>query len=747
MPSHGSSPQRSLLRSRHVASLVKIQPPESNIFQVSSTERSYTHRLVRLVRGHDGSVDASDQQEEVSEVPVGNHDNGRYQPAPSGSYALVSSWSGVSCAADEGFEAEFYVQPYLVDTDNCQTIVSCLDAGSRTGFALVLKDSKFEFLIGTGDKIETFRSQYPVNRWRWLRVHMSIIGKTFTSNIQQLNRLTEKAPAAEGETKTQSTPMALGSNALLFGAGMFEAADKPSTGPSCFFNGRVDSPTFTATGSAQRVLAQYDFSKDISSDSIADVSGNGRHGVLVNAPTRAVKGYNWDGSEPDWTKASYGYGAIHFHEDDLDDAKWATGFSLTIPATARSGAYAVEVKTLSGARDMITFFVRPNPKSAARVALVFSTFTYLAYANERMFDETRSSAMATPDGVSIGDGHEYHRHLKRRPDLGLSLYDVHRDGSPCAYSSAKRPILNLRPGYIHWALDRPREFSADLLMVAFLERSGIPYDTVTDHCLHLGGPQSLSQYDTVITSCHPEYHSLRTLDAFSGFAKAGGNIMYLGGNGFYWVADGDTSRPHRLEVRKGDQGCRSVTFPPGERMHSLTGAHGGLWRSRGRAPNYLFGIGPCAFGTGKGVPYRADPRYARDPAYAWIFDGIDVDAPIGEKGFGGGASGDEIDRLDFELGTPVGTALLASSERHDDSFGLFNEEQMFPMVDTLGSTCERVRSDVTYYETAGGGGVFSVGSINWYCSLAWDGYRNGVARMTENVLRGFVRRRKGGGQE
>ena len=81
---------------------------------------------------------------------------------------------------------------------------------------------------------------------------------------------------------------------------------------------------------------------------------------------------------------------------------------------------------------MVTFFVRPIPKSTAKVALVLSTFTYLAYANELMFDQTKSSPMATPGGVSIGDSHEYNRHLEARPDLGLSAYGVHRDGSPAS---------------------------------------------------------------------------------------------------------------------------------------------------------------------------------------------------------------------------------------------------------------------------------------------------------------------------
>ncbi|KAJ0424574.1 hypothetical protein BJY00DRAFT_326499 [Aspergillus carlsbadensis] len=721
-----------------------VSPGDSVDIKISSTEKEYSHRLVRLIQGYRGPHAPPVVEDEISDVPAGHREDGQYQHARPGSYALVPSWANVSSKPSDDIEVQFYVQPYLLDVDHhCQALISCLDIISRSGFAVALRDSKLEFFLGTGEKIEVHRSQFPVNRWRWLQVRFKLIGQTFSSSIRQLNRLAEKAPAPETITRSLSAPMVLGSNTLLFGAGMFETVDRQSSHASSFFNGRLDSPSFAIAGST---VAQYDFAREISSDSIIDISENDRHGVLINAPTRAVKGYNWDGSQPDWTKATYGYGAIHFHEDDLDDAKWSTNFSLAIPSTARSGAYAVEVKCTGGTRDMVTFFVRPNPNSTARVALILTTFTYLAYANERMFDQTRSSAMATPDGVSIGVENEYYKNLGRRPDLGLSAYDVHKDGSPCAFSSARRPILNVRPGYVHWALDRPREFSADLLMIGFLEHSGIPYDIITDHCLHTRGLQATSRYTTLITGCHPEYHSLQTLDAFSGFAKSGGNLMYLGGNGFYWAADIDSARCHRLEVRKGDQGCRSVTFPAGERMHSLTGAQGGLWRSRGRAPNYLFGIGACAFGTGKGVPYRQNSEYASDPSLAWIFDGINAGDLIGENGFGGGASGDEIDRLDYELGSPSNTIVLATSLQHDDSFGLFNEDQMFPMVNTLGSSCDLVRSDLVYYETAGGGAVFAVGSINWFSCLAWDGYQNNVARMTGNVLRGFMRRGKGDGQ-
>ena len=49
-----------------------------------------------------------------------------------------------------------------------------------------------------------------------------------------------------------------------------------------------------------------------------------------------------------------------------------------------------------------------------------------------------------------------------------------------------------------------------------------------------------------------------------------------------------------------------------------------------------------------------------------------------------------------------------------------------------------VRADMVFFETPGGGAVFSVGSISWFGALARDGYDNDVARITTNVLRRFV---------
>ncbi len=49
-----------------------------------------------------------------------------------------------------------------------------------------------------------------------------------------------------------------------------------------------------------------------------------------------------------------------------------------------------------------------------------------------------------------------------------------------------------------------------------------------------------------------------------------------------------------------------------------------------------------------------------------------------------------------------------------------------------------VRADMTFFETARGGAVFSVGSIAWAASLSHDGYDTNVARLSENVVRRFL---------
>ncbi|RDW58195.1 hypothetical protein BP6252_13606 [Coleophoma cylindrospora] len=729
-----------------------VSPGQEVEIKISSTEPEYKYRTYRYMQGYESEKGPPVNKTEVTNIPNGSG-KGRYQIAHIGSYGIVQNIGLLP--DDTGLSFSLYVQPHLPVCDHVQTLISNLDASSKSGAAIVLNQhGAIDLWIGIGTAIQIIQSGFTVAKRRWFKIDLEICEADLTATFTPKTRGTEPAlPSQRFHTKLDSKIRIVSDTPLILAAGQVKVLEQQTQDavPTNKFNGRIDSPIIKATGVNARVLATYDFSVEIPSDNIYDTSGNDRQGVLVNAPSRAMKGHDWDGTETDWSKAKYGYGAIHFHEDDLDDACWETDFVIKIPEDARSGAYWVEVSSnTSAVMDTVTFFVRPTEattsKLGAKVAIVLSTFTYLAYANEHMFDPDSPARVEVPnefESLNLCKDETFYKQDRRR-DLGLAHYDVHKDLTGVIFSSAKRPLLNCRPGYINWWGHRPRELSAELIMVGFLERLGIPYDVVTDHDLHLKGVSALSSYTTAITGCHPEYPTLQSYTAYEDFVKQGGNMMYLGGNGFYWVSATDPKRPHRSEVRRGGQGVRTSCQEPGERNHSLTGQLGGLWRDCGKAANHLVGIGCCGEGAGPGVPYRRkeDLEINHPELSSWMFRGIPKGDLIGENSLGslgGGASADEIDRMDFAYGSPSNIIVVASSTGHPDTFGLFPEDIGFPMMKTLGTQTDLIRSDITYYQTSGGGAVFSVGSISWYCALGWDDYKNNIATLTENVLREFVK--------
>lgn len=62
------------------------------------------------------------------------------------------------------------------------------------------------------------------------------------------------------------------------------------------------------------------------------------------------------------------------------------------------------------------------------------------------------------------------------------------------------------------------------------------------------------------------------------------------------------------------------------------------------------------------------------------------------------------------------------------------------MTNTTSTRSDKVRSDIVCFETAAGSAVFSIGSNNLVCALAWKRSHNKIAQMTANVLHEFIRR-------
>ena len=458
--------------------------------------------------------------------------------------------------------------------------------------------------------------------------------------------------------------------------------------------------------------------------------------MLVNVPTRAVVGARWSGAEMCWRHAPRDYAAIHFHADDLGDCGWQTDFTFEVPPDLPSGAYALHL-SCAGGEDRIPFYVLP-PRGTARapVAFLASTFTYQAYANH-----ARGNADADYRARVEAWG-AYPHNPDDYPIYGRSTYNKHPDGSGIAFSSRLRPILTMRPGFLTFNDARGsglRHYPADTHLLAWLEAKGIAFDVITDEDLHEEGVGLLAPYRVVMTGSHPEYHTLQTLDALADYTRDGGRLMYLGGNGFYWRIAVTQALPGMMELRRSEGGIRAWAAEPGEYWHQTDGAYGGLWRRNRRPPQMLGGVGFSGQGLFEGTHYRLLPA-AKDPRHGWIFDGVEGET-FGDYGLsGGGAAGFELDRADFTLGTPEGTAILARSEDPPSSFVTVPEELLSHIATISGEKADALkRAEIVYFDTPGGGAVFATGSITWCGSLWRDGaFQGPVSRIMENVLRRFA---------
>jgi N,N-dimethylformamidase len=467
---------------------------------------------------------------------------------------------------------------------------------------------------------------------------------------------------------------------------------------------------------------------------VIDVGPHRLGGRLVNLPTRAVTGARWSGSEMCWRHAPREYAAIHFHDDDIYDAGWATDFEFTVPDDLPSGAYLMRLAA-DGHVDELPFYVRPpRGQRGADVLFIASTYTYQACANHAR----GNSDAAFHERVTAWGAYPYNP--DDHPEYGRSTYNRHRDGSGICYSSRLRPVLTLRPRYLTFLDTRGsglRHYSADTHLLDWLERQGIAFDVVTDEDVDAEGGPLLASYRVVLTGSHPEYHTVRTHDAHAAYLEGGGRLVYLGGNGFYWRIATSSILPGLIEVRRAETGIRAWEARVGEYYHALDGTYGGLWRRNGRPPQQLVGVGFSGQGLFEGSYYRRQPG-ADDPRASWILAGVD-EAVIGDFGLsGGGAAGFEVDRADPGLGTPAGAIVVASSEGHGPSFVVVFEELLSHLASATGERPSRmIRADMTYTELPGGGAIFAVGSITFCGSLSHNGYDNNVSRILRNVIDRF----------
>ncbi len=226
-----------------------------------------------------------------------------------------------------------------------------------------------------------------------------------------------------------------------------------------------------------------------------------------------------------------------------------------------------------------------------------------------------------------------------------------------------------------------------------------------------------------MTGSHPEYWSSAGIEAVSAFLEGGGRLAYLGGNGCSGVVGVPPDAPSAIEHRRRSPSAGLWDGAPGEDHLASTGEPGGLWRHRRPRTRELLGVDITRMGFAGGRPYRVAPD-RHDPRAAFVFAGVD-DEVVGDFGpWPGGCAAYEVDGVDCTSGTPLHALRLASATGF----------RGYTAMDQRGT----VQADLVFFETDGGGAVFSVGSIGWCDALPHRGYANPVARITANVLRRFA---------
>ena len=673
--------------------------------------------LVRLLCGDPTSAGPGFHEEPVDDAGgLPDRVGLDHQPLRPGSYGTVDL-SGLALA--RSLELRLAVQ--ATRTKEPQTIATVI--GPAMVLQLVLDRGVLRARAGGAD-LALRDAPIAGRRWYDVRVHCDLDRSTMTAELATSPSPSPGRDLLEPASEPVSTRISMspsGLDRLILGGD----ADGGR------YDGRVARPRLTVDGTE----LSWDLGRELDGPTMVDASGEGRNGVLHQLPARAVTGPDWDGSQQRWTDDPSQWDAVHFHKDDLYDAGWPSTAEVTLPADLPSGIYAFRLRLAGGeaaGEDRVPFFVRPAAGApTADVALLLSSATYLAYANHRMLFEG-ADFIATR--TRLRPEHEY---IRQHPEIGRSMYEKHPDGSGVMFSSRLRPVLNLRPGADGW------NFTPDTDIDAYLRHQLGPggHDVLGDEDLHAEGLAALEPYRVLVTCSHPEYWSTAMLDALVAWQRAGGRLMYLGGNGFYWRVAFSDKWPGAMELRRAEDGVRNWQTENGESYHAFGGEYGGMWRRLGRAPNEVAGIGFTAQGFDRATHYDVNeatlPEATGPGARAsWVWDGVEInDGRIGTSGLGGGAAGQELDRYEPRLGSPAHAVLLASATEFGPDMLRTKEEFegsiAFPTPDP------HVRADLVFYETPSGGAVFSVGSISWFGALARNGYDNDIARLTANVLHRF----------
>lgn len=376
-----------------------------------------------------------------------------------------------------------------------------------------------------------------------------------------------------------------------------------------------------------------------------------------------------------------------------------------VTAPMQSGLYYFHAECASGRFLSFPWVVAPQ-RPSARVAVLASTNTWNSYNNFGGRSNYINADKLPP-----------HPTVNARLDLGRFNGDLKSvwefDDSAYAPLSFDRPEPFNHVSQGTQATDpiRGRQpchlAEAEWRLLAWLEREEFEYDFYSDQQLD-DGTLDLDAFAALIISTHPEYWSRSQLMRVREWVfERGGQLLYLGGNGIDCeIAYPTPSTMVCYNAWPEMPGVPYRDVSSGKlldcRMHRTTGI----------SPAELLGVVFTEPGCATSAPFKVlDARH-------WMFAGTNLKdgdifgaASLHER-CPGGASGHETDKRS------------PSSPKNLD-------------VAARGLNVDNGGAEIIYHESAGGGSVFSVGSITWTASVLVD---PNCSQITRNALTRALRK-------
>jgi N,N-dimethylformamidase len=535
------------------------------------------------------------------------------QPIHPGSYVEVAKPLAEPLRA---FTLECWVRPW--DVTRRQGLITQADHAAAGGLFLgIAEGGAVEFRLGDGVSAAESPGHRSapgaLTRNRWHHV-------TATWDGDRKRLYLDGKPAGAWDFRG---PVKLGALALRLGAGgkgglADEFLDGDLAMPAIYARALSDAEVaerFSQQGlqpaKGPGLLACWPLSEE-RGERVSDVSGEGRHGRIVNHGTWMIGGPSFQPDVPRFgdydpaRDATRGHG-LRFAADDLYDCRWSVTHRWKVPPSARSGIYVARMEFTYEEKPRVyhcTFVVRRAPqRKKAPILVVAATNTWRAYSG------TPFAVVPAAQHVVWGTGG-----LRKEAD-GLPSYNLYRDhaaGQGCYQAGLRMPWPVAGPYVLYGGPTRYSHLArADRFPQAWLEEQGYEYDLISDLDLHRD-PEILSGYKVFVVIGHNEYWSIEMYRGVEKYLQGGGNLLVLSGNTLFWRVSFNEDCTV-MECRKADAaGNRVPVARRGEAWHSQDGKRGGMMRDCGWPGVHLIALDCLGFNS-PSAPDQFGPYIIEQP--------------------------------------------------------------------------------------------------------------------------------------